>query len=195
MSLNWVVPESAVADGRGGAGATPEAEPSALTSGSSGGEKETRRQPVGGAQMFFWTYQRSCPPTGSGGRTWRCSGCTRRSAWTWWASVSLRTKHLKRRKIKSVFSFYWCSLNGFWLMDIPSRCCRICWDPDCPSPPAPRSSARRRERGGGGAKTPKQWLWKKNYYYYLYYECYLIFLRVTWQYERSLMVWDSGAKL
>ena len=40
------------------------------------------------------TYPRSSPPKDSGGQTWRCSGCTRHSVWTWWASVSVRKDSL-----------------------------------------------------------------------------------------------------
>lgn len=39
-------------------------------------------------QCWFLTYPHSSPPRDSGGQTWQCSGCTRRSVWTEWASVS-----------------------------------------------------------------------------------------------------------
>lgn len=51
------------------------------------------------------TYPRSSPPRDSGGRTWRCSGCRRRSVWTWWASVSVKGMHARNGWNK--ISYYW----------------------------------------------------------------------------------------
>lgn len=53
------------------------------------------------------------------------------------------SKKREREKVReSEFSvFYLHSFNSVWSMDVPSRCCRICWDPGCPSRPTPQSSA------------------------------------------------------
>lgn len=59
---------------------------------------------------LWLTYQHSSPPRDSGGQTWRCSGCTRRSVWTWWASVSVKKQSQKHKKLASYcWSLYeWC---------------------------------------------------------------------------------------
>lgn len=97
VSLNWVVTELCVCCCRweGRASATPQPDPRVRRAAAQVGRRKlhstSRRR-----SDFPWTYQRSCPPTDSGDRTWRCSGCTRRSAWTWWASVSLRQHNSKK---------------------------------------------------------------------------------------------------
>lgn len=75
--------------------------------------------------------------------------------------------HKKQRDVCRAVAKRPASMSGS-LQCLPSRCCRICSDPDSPSPPAPQSSETRHKKGffffwGGGRQTYSLcFVWQRN---------------------------------
>lgn len=100
-------------------------------------------------QCWFLTYPHSSPPRDSGGQTWQCSGCTRRSVWTEWASVSAGKNKWYVFSVIRFAGSYRCLGAKTNKRVLPNRCCRICSDPGCLSLQAPQLSGevkKKRER-------------------------------------------------